>query len=62
MNDLPPEVVVFHRDKAFRRVNPISDLIAYQDEKIRVMKIYDIGATPFQGRWKIRIDIYDDKA
>lgn len=62
--DLEPQIIVMNSvrstissDKFFPRENLPKNFVVYQDDKIRVLKLYNIAASPYQGQWVIRIDI-----
>ena len=63
MNRLSPELYVFRHSGPMPTAPEWAAPGAYVytfDVGIRVTSMYDIGATPMEGRWKVRIDVYDD--
>lgn len=59
--DLSPEIIIFRNKGPLKDPPcPADALSVYQDDNIRVMKLYDVAASPMQGRWIIRIDLIEE--
>lgn len=51
---------ILHRIPLAKRSDPISQGISiiYSDEKIRIMTMFDIGASPEKGKDIVRVDVF----
>lgn len=58
-DELTPEVLIFQQDYPVPVTAPRGSYM--HNDSIRVWPLWDVGATPMSGRWKIRIDIYQPK-
>lgn len=58
-DELTPEVLIFQQDHPAPVTAPRGSYM--HSDNIRVWPLWDVGATPMFGRWKIRIDIYQPK-
>jgi hypothetical protein len=56
-SDLPPNAVVFRHNCGKPAEWPYD--VLWEDDKLVVSASYDIGASASQGRWRIRVDIYE---
>jgi hypothetical protein len=57
---LPPEVIVRHREGKAPLARP-NDTLTRIDGRTRIVTCWDFAATPYQGRWKIYVDIYQEE-
>lgn len=62
MNIKECDLLIFEHESGVPRIAPVSGAIEelYSSRHIRILKMFDIAATPEKGRDVVRVDIYKD--
>lgn len=53
------DILVVRHQSGDVRCDPVLLDVVYSDDRVRIMRLWDESASPWEGRWVVRVDIYD---